>query len=141
MTDLNKVTEIGRMTRDISEKDFAYTANGTARLNISIAVNESSKQNGQWVDRASFFDVTIWGKTAENLRQYLGKGKQIAVLGHLQQQRWEKDGQHFNKVVIIAEQVQLLGGNQNNQTGNTAQVQDGMSYQNNEQGFPEDLQF
>lgn len=141
MTDLNKVTEIGRMTRDISEKDFAYTANGTARLNISIAVNESSKQNGQWVDRASFFDVTIWGKTAENLRQYLCKGKQIAVLGHLQQQRWEKDGQHFNKVVIIAEQVQLLGGNQNNQTGNTAQVQDGMSYQNNEQGFPEDLQF
>ncbi|MBP5447695.1 MAG: single-stranded DNA-binding protein, partial [Treponema sp.] len=62
MTDFNHVFEIGRLTRDIGERDFAYTASGVARLNISIAVNRSEKRNGQWTDKANFFDVTIWGK-------------------------------------------------------------------------------
>ena len=46
MTDLNHVIEIGRLTRDISERDFGYTTGGTARLNLSIAVNRSVKKNG-----------------------------------------------------------------------------------------------
>ena len=114
MTDLNHVIEIGRLTHDISERDFAYTTGGTARLNLSIAVNRSEKRNGQWTDKANFFDVTVWGKTAENIKPYLHKGKQIAVDGYLDQQRWEKDGQKFSKVVIIAETVQLLGNSQDN---------------------------
>ena len=113
MTDLNHVIEIGRLTRDISERDFAYTTGGTARLNLSIAVNRSEKRNGAWQDKVSYFDATIWGKTAENIRPCLHKGKQIAIDGYLDQQRWEKDGQKFSKVVIIADSVQLLGGNEN----------------------------
>lgn len=107
MTDINTLTIIGRL---ISNCDLAYTAGGTARLNLSIAVNRSQKSGGEWSDKASFFDVTVWGKTAENISPYLSKGKQIAVQGYLDQQRWEKDGQRFSKVCIIAEQVQLLGG-------------------------------
>ena len=113
MTDLNHVIEIGRLTRDISERDFAYTTGGTARLNLSIAVNRSEKRNGAWQDKVSYFDVTVWGKTAENIKAYLHKGKQIAVDGYLDQQRWEKDGIKYSKVVIIADSVQLLGGNEN----------------------------
>ena len=112
MTDLNHVIEIGRLTRDISERDFAYTTGGTARLNLSIAVNRSEKRNGAWQDKVSYFDVTVWGKTAENIRPYLHKGKQIAIDGYLDQQRWEKDGVKYSKVVIIADSVQLLGGNE-----------------------------
>ena len=112
MTDLNHVIEIGRLTRDISERDFAYTTGGTARLNLSIAVNRSEKRGGEWADKVSFFDVTVWGKPAENIKPYLHKGKQIAIDGYLDQQRWEKDGQKFSKVVIIADNVQLLGGNE-----------------------------
>ena len=110
MTDLNHVIEIGRLTRDIGERDFCYTTGGTARLNLSIAVNRSVKKNGAWTDSVSYFDVTVWGKTAENIKQYLTKGKQIAVEGYLDQQRWEKDGQKYSKVCIIADNVQLLGG-------------------------------
>lgn len=112
MTDLNHVIEIGRLTRDISERDFGYTTGGTARLNLSIALNRSEKRGGEWADKVSFFDVTVWGKTAENIKPYLHKGKQIAVDGYLDQQRWEKNGQKFSKVVIIADNVQLLGGNE-----------------------------
>ena len=113
MTDLNHVIEIGRLTRDIGERDFCYTTGGTARLNLSIAVNRSEKRGGEWADKVSFFDVTVWGKTAEKIKPYLHKGKQIAIDGCLDQQRWEKDGQKFSKVVIIADNVQLLGGNEN----------------------------
>lgn len=112
MTDLNHVVVIGRLTRDLGadERAFAYTPNGTARANISIAVNRSVRRGEQWEDEANFFDVTIWGKTAENLRPYLTKGKQIAIDGYLKQDRWEKDGQKFSKVTIQANNVQLIGG-------------------------------
>lgn len=143
MTDLNHVIEIGRLTRDISERDFAYTTGGTARLNLSIAVNRSEKRNGAWQDKVSYFDVTVWGKTAENIKPYLHKGKQIAVDGYLDQQRWEKDGQKFSKVVIIADSVQLLGGNENGQQSAQQAQQPAGDYQSAGSGddFPEDIPF
>ena len=139
MTDLNSVIEIGRLTRDISERDFTYTTGGTARLNLSIAVNRSEKRNGAWQDKVSYFDATVWGKTAENIRPYLHKGKQIAIDGYLDQQRWEKDGVKYSKVVIIADSVQLLGGNE---SAPQAQQPAG-EYQSAGSGddFPEDIPF
>lgn len=112
MTDINHVMLIGRLTRDLDDRSFGYVNNGQCRANVSIAVNRS-RRNGDnnWVDEVSYFDVTIWGKQAENLKQYLVKGKQIAVEGFLKQDRWEKDGQKFSKVTITANNVQLLGGN------------------------------
>ena len=143
MTDLNHVIEIGRLTRDISERDLGYTTGGTARLNLSIAVNRSEKRGGEWADKVSFFDVTVWGKTAEKIRPYLYKGKQIAIDGYLDQQRWEKDGQKFSKVVIIADSVQLLGGNENGQQSAPQAQQPAGDYQSAGSGddFPEDIPF
>lgn len=108
--DINHVVLVGRLTRDVGGVDFAYTAGGVACANASIAVNRSRKQGEQWVDEVSYFDVTIWGKTAENLRPYLTKGKLIGIDGFLKQDRWEKDGQRFSKIRVVAENVQLLGG-------------------------------
>lgn len=143
MTDLNHVIEIGWLTRDISERDFAYTTGGTARLNLSIAVNRSEKRNGAWQDKVSYFDVTVWGKTAENIKPYLHKGKQIAIDGYLDQQRWEKDGVKYSKVVIIADSVQLLGGNENGQQSAQQAQQPAGDYQSAGSGddFPEDIPF
>jgi single-strand DNA-binding protein len=113
-TDLNQVVLIGRLTRDLGsdERSFGYLPSGMARANVSIAVNRSRKNGDQWVDEVSYFDVTIWGKTAENLKPYLTKGKQIAVEGYLKQDRWDdkNTGQKMSKVVIVANTVQLLGG-------------------------------
>ena len=112
MTDLNHVVLIGRLTKDLGtdERSFGYVANGQARANVSIAVNRSRKNGDQWIDEVNYFDVTIWGKTAENLKPYLTKGKQIAIDGYIKQDRWEKDGQKMSKVSIVANNVQLLGG-------------------------------
>lgn len=119
MTDINSVTIVGRLTRDLNgsdQREYAFTPNGQARANISIAVNRSRKQGDQWVDEANFFNVTIWGKTAENLLPYLKKGKQICVEGYLKQDRWQDKttGQTRSNVSIVANNVQLLGGNSGN---------------------------
>lgn len=112
MTDINNVVLVGRLTRDLGtdERSFGYVQSGTARANISIAVNRSRKQGEQWVDETSFFDVTIWGKTAENLKPYLTKGRQVIISGYLKQDRWEKDGQKYSRIGIVADTVQLCGG-------------------------------
>ena len=112
MTDTNHVVLVGRLTKDLGtdERSFGYVANGQARANISIAVNRSRKNGDQWIDEVNYFDVTIWGKTAENLKPYLTKGKQIIIDGYLKQDRWEKDGQKFSKVTVVANNVQLIGG-------------------------------
>ena len=112
MTDTNHVVLVGRLTKDLGtdERSFGYVSNGQARANISIAVNRSKKNGDQWIDEVNYFDVTIWGKTAEILKPYLTKGKQIVIDGYLKQDRWEKDGQKFSKVTVVATNVQLIGG-------------------------------
>ena len=105
--DINHVTIVGRLTRDA---EISHLPSGAAVAKISIAVNRSRKNGDQWVDEVSYFDSAIFGKTAENLKPYLSKGKQIGLEGHLKQDRWEKDGQKFSKISIIADNVQLLGG-------------------------------
>ena len=134
MNDLNKVVLIGRVTQDINERSFGYVGNGAARLNISIAVNRSRKNGSEWVNEVSYFPVTIWGKVAENIKPYIVKGKQICVDGYLKQDRWEKDGQKRNSISVVAENVQLLGGNDRKEG---VQAQSNGNYDD----FPEDVPF
>ena len=105
--DINSVTIIGRLTRDA---DLRMTSAGIAITSFSIAVNRSVKKGDEWTDEASFLDCVLWGKIGEIIVQYLTKGKQIAVVGSLRQDRWtDKEGANRSKVVINAETVQLLG--------------------------------
>jgi len=155
MTDLNHVVLIGRLTQDLGsdERSFGYVGNGQARANVSIAVNRSKKNGDQWIEEVNYFNITIWGKTAENLKPYLTKGKQICVEGHLKQDRWEKDGQKQSRVTITATNVQLLGGKSegSQQTGgyvpkfqpkqNSEPDMDSVPFGGNSGGFPENIPF
>lgn len=156
MTDINHVVLVGRVTRDCGKEQnsFGYTQNGTCFAKVSIAVNRSHKdEGGNWVDEASFFNISLFGKLAENLKPYLTKGKQIAVEGYLKQDRWQKNGQNFSAISVIANQVQVLtpktesNQQQNNQpvygqppagqasnTPQPANIQPDI-------GFPEDIPF
>jgi len=120
MGDVNHVVLIGRLTRDAELK---YTSSGFPVSSFSIAINRRRKNGEQWEDEVHYFDVTLFGKTAESLKPYLLKGKQIAVDGELRQDRWEKDGQSRSKTYVSANNVQLLGGNTQQQGGQNAQYQ------------------
>jgi single-strand DNA-binding protein len=107
MADVNHVVLVGRLTRDAELK---YTPSGFPISTFSLALNRKKKNGDQWVEEAHYFDVELFGKSAESLKTYLVKGKQIAVEGELRQDRWEQDGQKRSKVKIAASNVQLLGG-------------------------------
>jgi single-strand DNA-binding protein len=107
MADINHVVLVGRLTRNAELK---YTNNGAAVSKFSIAINQRRKKDDQWVDESHFFDIVLWGKTAESLNQYLVKGKQVGIEGQLRQNRWEQEGQARSKVEIFATNVMLLGG-------------------------------
>lgn len=146
MQDLNKVILIGRLTRDLGadERSFGYLQNGTCKAVVSIAVNNSKKTDGKWVDEANFFEVVIWGKTAENLKPYLTKGQQIAVEGRLKQDRWQdkQTGNNMSRVIINAESVQLVGGKREENGSQSAYAQ--QYNQRNapvQNGFQEDLPY
>ena len=109
MTDINSVVLVGRITKDVGsdERSFSYIGNGIAKAVVNIAVNRGVKKGDKWEDEASFFDVVIWGKTAENLKPRLTKGTQITVSGYLKQDRWEKDGQKQSRIQVVADMVEI----------------------------------
>lgn len=109
MASYNCVILVGNLTRDV---ELRYLQSGTAVADIGLAVNERVKKGNDWVDEANFFDVTLFGKTAEIAAQYLNRGSNVLVSGRLKFEQWEKDGQKRSKVKVIADKMQMLGSKQ-----------------------------
>ncbi len=108
MASYNRVMLMGNITRDI---ELRYLPSGMAVSEFGLAVNEKRKNNdGQWVDDVNFFDITLFGRTAEVASEYLSKGSPIFIEGRLKHDTWEKDGQKRSKVKVIGEKMQMIGG-------------------------------
>lgn len=122
MNDTNTCVLIGRVVRDV---DVRYTQGGMAIGTFSLAVGRRVKREGQWIDEASFFDIELLGKIAENMRQYLTQGKRIAVVGYLKQSRWKaQDGTNRSKVSIVGTTIQFLDRNEKVEGQNVEQDSD-----------------
>ena len=110
MANLNKVLLMGNLTRD---PEVRYTPKGTAVTELGIAVNRIyTGENGEKREEVTFVDVTVWGRTAENVGEYLKKGRPVFIEGRLQLDSWEdkQSGQKRNKLKVVADNVQFLGG-------------------------------
>lgn len=107
MKDLNMVFLMGNLTRD---PELRYTPNGQAVANFTIATNRVWKDaDGEQKDSAEFTDVVVWGKIAENVANYLKKGRRVHVIGRLQTRSWEaQDGSKKYKTEVIATDVTFL---------------------------------
>ncbi|MBO6102279.1 MAG: single-stranded DNA-binding protein [Opitutales bacterium] len=94
--DYNRVIIGGRLT---SAPDQKATQDGEAVALFSLAVNRKDK-NGQ--ETADFFDCVAYGKTADAICAYLGKGRAALVEGRLRQRRWETDGgEKRSKIEVV----------------------------------------
>lgn len=100
-----KVVLVGRITRDI---DLKMTAgSGLAVAKFSIAVDRQVKKGED--KKSDFLNVVAFGKTAEFVSQYSGKGKLILVDGRIQTGHYEnKDGIRVNTFDIIANELKVL---------------------------------
>lgn len=108
MASFNRVILLGNVTRDL---ELRYIPSGMAVTDLGLAVNHRYKNaNGDWVEEATFVDVTLWGRTAEVACEYLSKGSPVLIEGRLKLDTWEKEGQKFSKLRVVGERMQLLGG-------------------------------
>jgi single-strand DNA-binding protein len=99
----------GNLTRDPEQRSLP---SGTVVCNLRVASNSRRKDpsTGEWVEKANYFDVTVWGAQAESCARFLSKGRPVAIDGRLDWREFEtRDGQKRQAVEIVAEHVQFLG--------------------------------
>lgn len=109
MGSVNKVILVGNLGKDA---ELRYTSSGVPVASLRMATTERFKdRDGQWKDQTEWHSVSVWGKTAESLAEYLQKGRQIYVEGRLHTRSWDdKDNKKRYATEIRADRVVLLGG-------------------------------
>ncbi|MDD2941615.1 MAG: single-stranded DNA-binding protein [bacterium] len=106
---INKVFLLGNLGAD---PELRYTTGQNAVCQLRIATTEKRKgADGNWSDHTEWHQVVVWGKQAENCKQYLAKGRQAFIEGRLQTRKWQdKEGNNRYSTEIVASNVQFVGG-------------------------------
>jgi single-strand DNA-binding protein len=110
---LNKVMLIGRLTRDPEVRAFP-SGGKVAKFGFAVNNRRRNSGTGEWEDEPVFLDVDAFnrgdfGKLADRVEQYLKKGQQIFIEGHLRLDQWtSQDGQKRSKLTIVCDNFQFL---------------------------------
>lgn len=111
MVSFNRVVLAGNLTRD---PELRFTSGGIPVCDFGLAVNRVRSKS----EEVDFFDITAWRELGETIANYKKKGDPILVEGKLQFHTWEaKDGSKRNKVDVVADNVQFLGGRSDSEGG------------------------
>jgi single-strand DNA-binding protein len=109
MASFNKVILMGNLTRD---PETRFTQGGMAVVNFSLAVNERYQgSDGQWQDRATYVDVTMFGKRGEAFAKFHTKGKAAFIEGKLRLDTWEdkNGGGKRSKLYVVGDNWEFVG--------------------------------
>ncbi|HZI33193.1 MAG TPA: single-stranded DNA-binding protein [Candidatus Binatia bacterium] len=120
MASFNKVILVGNLTRD---PELRYTPKGTAIAKIGLAVNRTWRNEaGETKEEVTFVDVDVFGRTAENVGQYMRKGRPILIEGRLRLDQWDdkQTGQKRSRLGVVAETVQFLGSPNSGEGGGSS---------------------
>ena len=101
---MNNFYGIGRLTKDVTVN---YTPSQMAVARFNIALDRGKDRNGE-SRGADFPSCVAFGKTAENLEKFSGKGLRIAIIGHIQTGSYEKDGQKVYSTDIVADRIEFI---------------------------------
>ena len=115
---MNKVTLIGRLTKDPEMRQIATT--GSVVSSFSLAVNRRFTKQGE-ERQADFFNIVAWGKTAEFCNKYFKKGQQVAIAGRLQNRNWDdQEGKKHYITEIVAEEAYFADSRKDSYGGDTS---------------------
>ena len=135
---MNKAVLIGRLTKD---PDLRYTQSGQAVTQFTLAVDKSlSREKRQEMEAqgrptADFPRIVVWGKQAESLCQYLGKGSRCAIEGSIQTGSYQDNsGNRVFTTDIVAQHVEFLSGSSHNSTEYNSDTKTRQGRQNGSQG-------
>jgi single-strand DNA-binding protein len=109
MASVNKVIILGNLGQD---PELRNTSGGKAVATLRVATTDTwNDQSGQRQERTEWHTIVVWGRTAENCKQYLSKGRAVFVEGRLQTRKWQdKEGHDRYTTEIVADRVQFVGG-------------------------------
>ena len=109
---MNRAILVGRITKDIELKK---TGSGSSVVNFTIAINRTYT-NAQGERETDFINCVAWGRTADNMATYIGKGSLIGVDGRIQTRTYDNSaGQKIYVTEIFADNVQFLESKKDNQ--------------------------
>ena len=109
---INKVELLGRVG---TEPEMTYTPSGTAITKLRLATDRR-RQDGQV--EADWHNIVVWGKSAEAVNNYVGKGQRVYIAGRLVQNSWQSDdGQNRHRTEVHASEVVFLDSNNGNGNG------------------------
>ncbi len=133
MANLNKVMLMGNLTRDPVLK---YLPSGTAVCEIGLASNRIwyDQQTKEKKEEVTYIDCSAFGRQAENISKFFKKGRPIFVEGRLHYRAWEKDGVKRNKLDVVIEAFEFIGGRQDGDGPPGRQAQGSQSEGGSQQG-------
>jgi len=130
---MNRVVLVGRLTKD---PELRHTQSNKAVATFTIAVNRQFT-NAQGEREADFINIVVWGRPAENVKQYVRKGSQVGVDGRMQTRNYlANDGTRRYVTEVVAESVSFLepkSNNNNYSQNNDYQQNNSYKQQNNYQ--------
>ena len=121
MAGVNKVILVGNLGRD---PEIRYTPDGTAVANFSIATSRewNDRNTGEKKKQTEWHRIVAFRRLAEICGEYLSKGSQIYIEGHLQTREWDdKEGNKRYTTEIVANQMQMLGSRSSANTAGPSQ--------------------
>ena len=109
---LNVVNLVGRAG---AKPDVRYFDSGSVLCKLPLAVNRRSRNS----DQPDWFQLEMWGKTAEVAGNYVQKGKLIGIQGSLKIETWtdRNTGQQRSRPTIKVDRLELLGSKRDNDPG------------------------
>lgn len=111
MASVNKVILVGNLGRD---PEVRYSPDGAAICNVSLATTSTWKDRstGERREETEWHRVVFYNRLAEIAGEYLRKGRSIYVEGRIKTRKWQdkETGQDRYSTEIIADQMQMLGG-------------------------------
>ncbi len=112
---MNQVILIGRLTRDPELRYIQGSGTQVAQFTIAVDREFSGKDGKKETD---FIDVQVWGKTAENCANYIGKGSLVAINGSLRIDSYMKDDEKRKATRVNANRVEFLNSKSNSDKSN-----------------------
>lgn len=110
---MNYVFISGRVTRDIELKYGAQSQMAVARFSLACDRGKDKDGNNKGAD---FISCVAFGRTAENLEKFSGKGLRLSVIGHIQTGNYEKDGKKYYTTDVVVDRTEITDWKDGNQT-------------------------
>ena len=136
----NKAILLGHVGKD---PEIRSTAGGTVVACLSLATADRQRDgSGNWTDKTEWHNLVAFNRTAEIVRDYVKKGTQLFVEGKIQTRSWDdRDfGQKKYRTEILVNELTLLSGRQNRESGDSSYSNSGGSVRGNTGGFVESRQ-